>query len=251
MSGSISFEGLAGVYDATRGGLERGRGFARDLAPFITGPCVLEIGVGTGAVALPLSEITGFPVFGVDISPAMLARAAARIGPRVALGDADHLPVRAGSVDTVVVVWVFQLVPDIASVMHQIALALRTGGRLAVVLSRPEQRTDDIDLVVRAMFERLGPRAPDGPHHIADLAGDAGLAVVARALTTEQLWDESPVQAAERLELRQFATLLNMTQARFEEVVLPAARELRALPDPDRPRHRANRHHYLVCEKVA
>jgi SAM-dependent methyltransferase len=42
------------------------------------GPAILELGVGTGRVAIPLAQ-AGFHVTGVDLSPAMLAAARARI----------------------------------------------------------------------------------------------------------------------------------------------------------------------------
>lgn len=73
--GSVSFDRAAEYYDRTRvtdpealeetlGLLERELGGRGRL---------LEIGVGTGALAVPLSE-RGHHVVGVDISPAMLAQ---------------------------------------------------------------------------------------------------------------------------------------------------------------------------------
>jgi hypothetical protein len=56
-SGSISYERIADSYDAQRGGLVRGAGFAADLAPWITSRPVLELGVGTGAIAKPLGDV--------------------------------------------------------------------------------------------------------------------------------------------------------------------------------------------------
>ncbi len=248
---SISFDRLAGVYDATRGGLERGEGFARDLAPHVRGSRVVDVGAGTGAVASPLQALTGRPVLGVDLSRAMLAQAVPRLGSRVAVADAERLPVRSVSLDTVLLVWVLQLVPDIGRVLVEIRRALRPAGRLLVVLSRPHEHLDDIEYLQRLLFERLGPYAPDGVHHVADIAHDRGFRVIERAQTTEQAWDETPVQAAERLEQRTFASLLDLDDARFEEVVRPIAQAMRALPGPDRPRRRASRYDYLVLERPA
>jgi ubiquinone/menaquinone biosynthesis C-methylase UbiE len=248
---SISFEPLAAVYDETRGGLERAEGFVRDLAPHLRGPRVVEVGIGTGAVALALQQVTGLRAIGVDISPAMLTRAVERIGRRVAIGDAGCLPFPDACADSVVAVWVLQLVPDIAAVLVELRRVVRPGGRLAIVLSQPEERLDDIAYLQRLLFERLGRRAGDGPHQVADLAGELGLPVVESGLTTEQEWDQTPAQAAERLEKRWYASLLGLDEARFAEVVLPIAAEMRALPDPLWPRRRASRHHYLVCERPA
>jgi SAM-dependent methyltransferase len=212
---------------------------------------VVEAGIGTAAVALPLQRLTGRPVIGIDLSPAMLAQAVARIGRRVAVGDAEQLPLRVSSVDTVLLVWVLQLVPDIGRVLREVRRMLRPGGRLLAVLSRPHERPGDIEYLQRLLFERLGPRAPDGPHHVADLAREQGLSVLATTHTTEQEWDQTPVEAAERLERRTFASLLQLDEARFEEVVMPIARAMRELPEPERPRRRGGYHDFLVCERPA
>lgn len=242
----MSFERLAPVYDATRGGLERGRAFAENILPFVSGPRILEVGVGTGAVAAPLAEMAGVPVLGLDVSPAMLALARDRLAGRVAIGDAERLPVATGSVDGVVAVWLLQLVPDIGTVLREIARVLRPAGRAVVVLSRPVQVPDDIQSLVEVLFERLGPKAPDGPHNVADLAGESGLVVIATGLTSEHRWQESPVEVAEQLEGRVFASLLDLNLERFEEVVVPIAGALRALPEPAAPRRRASRYHYVA-----
>jgi len=54
----------------------------------VNGP-VLELGIGTGRVALPLIR-HGVEVHGIDVSPAMVARLRAKPGgdrPRVTIGD--------------------------------------------------------------------------------------------------------------------------------------------------------------------
>ena len=111
---SINFDRLAAVYDESRGGLQRGGIYAVAIAPHLRPGAVLEIGVGTGAVALPLVE-AGHAVVGVDLSPKMLAIADDRLGARIALGDVMALPIATASVTNIVAVWVFQLV---ASVEH-------------------------------------------------------------------------------------------------------------------------------------
>jgi SAM-dependent methyltransferase len=48
---------------------------------------VFEVGIGTGLIALGLTEL-GHRVFGVDLSEAMVRRAQTRIGSRAAVADA-------------------------------------------------------------------------------------------------------------------------------------------------------------------
>ena len=67
MTGSIPFDRVAGTYDETRGGLDRGRRLARILAELLPERArLLEVGVGTGAVAAGLTEL-GRTVVGVDL----------------------------------------------------------------------------------------------------------------------------------------------------------------------------------------
>ncbi len=67
MASSVSFDRIADSYDETRGGLERGGNIARAIAAHLRPGPVVEIGVGTAAVALPL-EGAGHPVVGFDLS---------------------------------------------------------------------------------------------------------------------------------------------------------------------------------------
>ena len=250
-AGSVSFERLAGVYDATRGGLARGRGLAADLAPFVAGTRLLEIGVGTGAVAAPLEAATGCRLVGIDLSPAMLAVAARRLGPAVAVADAERLPVATGAVDTAVMVWVLQLVARVAGVLGEAARALRPGGRIAVVLAAPAGPPDEIDRIVRPMYLALLP--PEGrrdrPELVVELARAAGLRLVHRGLTTPQHYGESPDEEADRLERRTAAILLDLSPEAFAALVAPVVAKLRALPRRGEARPRRAVHELLVFER--
>ena len=114
---SINFDRLAAVYDESRGGLQRGGTYARAIAPHLRPGSVLEIGVGTGAVALPLVE-AGHAVVGVDLSPKMFghrARQARRSRSRSA--TSWRCRSRPRRVPNIVAVWVFQLVASVEQTM--------------------------------------------------------------------------------------------------------------------------------------
>jgi hypothetical protein len=91
---SISFSKVASIYDATRGGSERGDRFAAAIVPWCGQGPVVEVGVGTGIVARPLEAESGRPVVGFDLAPEMLVYAHDRIGARVGVADVAALPVR-------------------------------------------------------------------------------------------------------------------------------------------------------------
>lgn len=136
MSDSIVFDRAAGFYDATRGfppGVE-GRVAEAFVVAGGLGPasCVLEVGIGTGRIALPLAERVG-RVIGVDRSQPMLAKLVEKRGARpvaLARGDATRLPLRDGSVDAAVGVHVFHLIPGWRAVLAELARILRPGGVL-------------------------------------------------------------------------------------------------------------------------
>jgi len=124
-----------------------------------TGADVLELGVGTGRVALPLAD-AGFRVAGIDASAEMLDRLAAKPGSeRVTARLADAADVDAyppASADVVLAVFnlLFNLTgpDDQARCLLGCARALRPGGRLIVEAFVPdvvvERRTD---LVTRSV----------------------------------------------------------------------------------------------------
>lgn len=98
---------------------------------------VLEIGVGTG-LSLP-SYKPGLDVTGIDLSPDMLAKAAARVDslklPRKTLlvMDAGRLAFADASFDAAAVMYVMTVVPDPAAVMAEMWRVLRPGGMAIVV----------------------------------------------------------------------------------------------------------------------
>jgi SAM-dependent methyltransferase len=87
-------ETIAEVYDEWPGTPATGEETAASLAALAPGKRLLELGVGTGRVALPLVE-RGFDVTGVDVSEAMVARLRAKPGGdrvTIAMGDMADVP---------------------------------------------------------------------------------------------------------------------------------------------------------------
>ncbi len=247
--GSINFDRLAAVYDESRGGLQRGGAYARAIAPHLRPGVVLEIGVGTGAVALPLVE-AGHAVVGVDLSPKMLAVAHDRLGARIALGDVMALPIATASVTNIVAVWVFQLVASVEQTMSEARRAIADEGRFIVVPSRAIHEPDDIDEVAVDFNAVVHGVRPDAADRLVALAEAAGFRLLARHTTPPQSWDESPTEIIERIERRNFGILLDLGEADWQRVVVPAIDALRRLPDQTRPRTRRAQHDLLVFEAV-
>lgn len=100
-----------------------------ELAP---GERVLVPGVGTGA-DLPLLPPT-VSVLGVDLTPAMLARARAHCRPGIELRvmNAERLELADASFDAVLLHQVLEVVADPTSCLAEAARVLRPGGRMSI-----------------------------------------------------------------------------------------------------------------------
>jgi SAM-dependent methyltransferase len=157
--GSVSFERAAEVYDRTRltdpNELARSLDVLDGLLP--TGP-VLEIGIGTGAIAVPLAE-RGRRVIGVDLSAAMLARLRAKDATgriSVAIADGTRLPIADGSFGGGYCRWVFHLIAPWREAVRELCRAVAPGG---VVVVEPGGYTGGWREVWLRFVEQLGPSA--------------------------------------------------------------------------------------------
>jgi ArsR family transcriptional regulator len=133
------FERVGPEWDAIRkvwgDELLRARGLAR-LLP--RGLRVLDLGTGTGALALELAA-AGCRVIAVDHSPRMLEAAREKIAAAGALGielragDATALPLADGEVDAAFAHMVLQYLPSAAEALAEMARVVRPGGSLVAI----------------------------------------------------------------------------------------------------------------------
>jgi SAM-dependent methyltransferase len=98
------------------------------------GPC-LEIGVGTGRIALPLHG-AGIAMAGVDLSPLMLGKLVEHAGGRapfpLAVADATRLPFPDGQFGGGLVCHVLHLIPPWGEVLDELIRVIRPGGVVLV-----------------------------------------------------------------------------------------------------------------------
>jgi SAM-dependent methyltransferase len=133
---SIAFDRAAGFYDATRGFPP---GVEDRVAELIAragglGPAsrALEVGVGTGRIALPLAARIG-RYAGADLSGPMLAKLVEKRGALpvdMVRADATRLPFADARFDAVIGVHVFHLIPGWRAALAGAARVLRPGGLL-------------------------------------------------------------------------------------------------------------------------
>jgi ubiquinone/menaquinone biosynthesis C-methylase UbiE len=153
------FDAIAEHYDETRGGEQRGEEYAKDIdahLPAGDGP-ILEIGVGTGVVALGLRRL-GRSVLGLDLSAPMLARARSRLGPVVVLSDAMNMALSTASVAHAVSVWVVHSAAEPILLFREAARVIRTGGRYIVCAVQHPSPDDQVGTIIAEMGIRVDAR---------------------------------------------------------------------------------------------
>jgi len=250
---SVTFDRVADRYDETRGGEERGRLLAAEIDPLLDrGRPVLEVGIGTGLVALGLREL-GHRVVGVDLSAPMAARAAERLGPVVALGDAARLPVGDAALDQAYSVWLLHLVGDRQAVLREVARILRPGGRYVVVPGHLDHPEDEVGAMLWDLDRALDPQDErvDDAEELRRLAPGAGLHVVEERRCKPRWFEMSPEEVAGNLEERVYSILWDLDDERWARLVEPVIRRLREMPEPDRPRPRVHVYPLIALERPA
>jgi SAM-dependent methyltransferase len=156
VSDSIRFDTAADHYDRTRAISDEAMGRTISLltSELRDRGRVLEVGVGTGLLALRLHE-AGIPVFGLDLSAPMLAKlvekaAGGRPFPLV-LADATTMPFADRAFGAAYLRWVLHLIPDWRGALAEMARVVRPGGVLLVSLGA----FDEVGRAIRARFSEI------------------------------------------------------------------------------------------------
>jgi SAM-dependent methyltransferase len=147
-----------------------------DRARLRTGERVLDLGTGTGSVALLATRLVGSggSVTGVDISPQMIAvasaraREAGRFNLAFLEGSAEAIPCDAATFDVLTSSLCLMFVPDREAAARECARILRPGGRLvASVWAGPD--VCDLARFQDTVREFSGrPVSASGPAALAD-----------------------------------------------------------------------------------
>jgi ubiquinone/menaquinone biosynthesis C-methylase UbiE len=132
-----------------RGKLQALRHRTADLAQLQSGETVLDVGCGTGTLALIAKERVGTTgrVFGIDPGPQQIARARSKAARRdlpidFQVGVIEHLAFPDQSFDAVLSTLMMHHLPDDLKRqgLSEIARVLKPGGRLVIVdFKRPEK----------------------------------------------------------------------------------------------------------------
>jgi ubiquinone/menaquinone biosynthesis C-methylase UbiE len=134
------------------------------------GKC-LEIGVGTGRIALPLAR-AGVPIIGIDISREMLLRLVLNAGgtpPPIAVADATRLPFRDGAFASAIASHVFHLIPDWTRAIGELMRVVRPAGVVFASRGRRSGSGWEHQVSRRFFVEAGDPPWPPGPNTIEEV----------------------------------------------------------------------------------
>lgn len=155
------YQGWAEFYDQPGNQLiDLEQPIVREILDGLPPGIALDAACGTGRHAAYLASL-GHHVIGVDSSPAMLAKARAKIPDgEFHEGDLHHLPVPDHQIDVVVCALALTHVPDLVPVLAEFVRVLRPGGHLVI--------SDSCGLMgdIRPPVVRTGPDGNPGylPH---------------------------------------------------------------------------------------
>ena len=216
----INFDRAADFYDATRGfPAGEDHNAARFLAE-VTGLTpdarVLEIGIGTGRVALPLAPYVG-AIYGVDISAKMLERLQEKQNGEavhVAQGDILRLPFPDNSFDAVLIVHILHLVPDADVAVKEAARVLKPNG----IAIKCFNRYGDNSPEMTALSDTWLSATSDGSktwrtrwRRVDSIFDELGWDAVQSQQSYEYTAFTTPGQFLERLEKRQWSNTWSMS----------------------------------------
>jgi SAM-dependent methyltransferase len=149
VSGSVRFDRAAEIYDRTRAISDDAMARTVELlASELAGRGrVLEVGIGTGLLALPLHE-AGVPLAGLDLTAAMVAKLVEKAGGAapfpIVLGDATRMPFGDHAFGGAYLRWVLHLVPDWPRVLSETVRIVRPGGVFLVELGAYDEMRNEI-----------------------------------------------------------------------------------------------------------
>jgi ubiquinone/menaquinone biosynthesis C-methylase UbiE len=127
MNPSRSFDRAAEIYDNTRPLFETSAkaGIRSLLDAAGEGACILEVGTGTGRIAIPMLE-RGADLIGCDLSAKMLLRQREKYPlARLIQSDAVYLPFASGHFDAVLIVHVMHLIGPWREALREFKRVLR------------------------------------------------------------------------------------------------------------------------------
>ncbi len=221
---SVAFDRAAGFYDETRGfpaGVEKqAAALIAQVGDFKSSHRVLEIGVGTGRIALPLAGHVS-TIYGIDLARPMMERLVSkRTHEAVHLveGSAEHLPFPVQQFDGAIAVHVFHLISGWRTVLEELKRVLKPDAPLVHAWGHSSE--DDVWTQWGKQYGRhasstVGIRREDSETFLEN----SGWRLREEKQTLAYTVSMSPALHIERIEKRIFSATWQMTDEQIAEGV--------------------------------
>jgi ubiquinone/menaquinone biosynthesis C-methylase UbiE len=149
---SEGFDDVSEVYDSTRPPPTKPE--LKAVSSELRG-CqkVLDVGVGTGRFAKPLSEF-GFEIIGIDISRQMMLKATEKGLKNLVVADVNNMPFRDKSFDATIIIHLFHLIPDWLKATREISRVTKNKA-LALLDKGPKKSNTSDDSRPPTIFQEL------------------------------------------------------------------------------------------------
>lgn len=231
------FDQIAPVYDETRGTLSvMALNALRQTLARTDAKSVIEVGVGTGRVSLPLQEL-GWSVTGVDLSTGMLQQARRKGLQRLVRANVEHLPFSDGTFDDAVLAHVLHIFDDASAALRETARVTR--GRIVAflrsptVLPRPTEGRRRMWEYLQELRARYGLPTPVIPRR---WWRESALLKVAPPMELTELPDSRPARSVDdwisAVEKRAYPGFADLPDDLLQQIVRELRSHVRDLPPP-------------------
>jgi len=189
------------------------------FANVLSGEAVLDVGTGTGVVAITAAR-AGAQVSALDLTPELLA--VARDNAKIARqehivwteGDAEHLPYSKGSFDVVLSQFGHMFAPQPDVVMAEIRRVLKPTGRVAFATWPPEH-------FIGRLFSFVGrnsPPPPPGAHPPPEWGNPSIITERLRILFAAPLFERG-IMSVPALSLDHFRDIIEKTVGPVQKLI--------------------------------
>ena len=235
---SVNFDRAADYYDDTRGfpneQIKNVVEFIRQQTQLKTTDKLLEIGIGTGRIALPIAPHV-HEIHGVDISVQMMARLQQKQTTEAVFltrANAEKLPFPDNSFDAIIIVHVLHLVPDAPAILRELQRVLKPKATLIL----GESKRDGLSDMVAAWQSMTIVQGRPGTTVAAEKILAAGWQPIGEQSILSYPIYSKPIEMLQIIERRSWSTTWTMDDDLFNRGVSEVKKVMEAnYPDPTQP----------------
>jgi ubiquinone/menaquinone biosynthesis C-methylase UbiE len=218
------FDSISEIYDSTRRAATEAelKAVSSELSECRT---ILDVGVGTGRFAKPLSD-RGFEIVGIDISRKMMSKARQKGVQNLIIADAHNMPFKDQSFDASIIVHVLHLVFDWLSVVREMG---RVTKNRVVALLRNRQREWNNAPDVSGNSSSASPVFPDLWMRYAQLREEMGYPIRRNRRmwqNEEEIRSELPPMKLVRVSDEVVVTSISDLITRFQQRSYPMVQDI-------------------------